>query len=109
MINHVASILATLLMIILTTHNTEAPTGLTIRVAGTDAASGLRAMSIVMTNRDNHPHQINGYPAISGYAPTGVYLDLAPTTGAPWQNRWLDQTMDLGNSGTIGITPWAAP
>jgi hypothetical protein len=42
-------------------------------------------------------------------ATNGAYLDLAPTTGAPWQTRYPKGGIDLGNTGKLGVSAWTTP
>lgn len=42
-------------------------------------------------------------------ATNGPFLDLAPTAGAPWQTRYPEGGIDLGNTGTLGVSAWKTP
>jgi hypothetical protein len=39
----------------------------------------------------------------------GAYLDLATAAGQPWQTRRPEGGIDLGNTGTLGISAWTTP
>jgi hypothetical protein len=133
--------------------------GLAINSGDVEAASGLRAMTLTITNQDNTPHTLNGYPALrvlgddhqpiqvkivpgatgitSGFdtppspitlqpgqqatasvlwrntvtdarvkATPGTYLDTAPTAGQPWQTLQPRGGLDIGNTGTLGVSAW---
>ncbi|QUQ65528.1 DUF4232 domain-containing protein [Kutzneria sp. CA-103260] len=41
-------------------------------------------------------------------ATSGTYFDVAPASGQPWQTRKPDGPIDLGNTGKVGVSPWAA-
>ena len=40
-------------------------------------------------------------------ATSGAYFDIAPASGQPWQTRKPDGPIDLGNTGKLGVSPWA--
>ncbi len=40
-------------------------------------------------------------------ATSGTYFDVAPASGQPWQTRTPDGPIDLGNTGKLGVSPWA--
>jgi Domain of unknown function (DUF4232) len=40
-------------------------------------------------------------------ATRGTYLDTAPTAGEPWQTLQPVGGLDIGNTGTLGVSPWA--
>jgi hypothetical protein len=39
-------------------------------------------------------------------ATTAVRIEAAPAPGQPWQEVPLDVTIDLGNTGRLGVQPW---
>jgi hypothetical protein len=40
-------------------------------------------------------------------ATSGTYFDIAPATGQPWQTREPHGPIDVGNTGKVGVSPWA--
>jgi hypothetical protein len=145
--------------------------GVTIKVAGEDAAMGIRVLAIQMVNCGKSAYTVNGYPGVRLYdeyrkpidlqvgkgsggvaqveafdappkkvtlqpgehvmssllwrnlvtdstvnATNGVYMEISPADGAPWQEVPLvspgterKRPIDLGNTRKMGTEAWKKP
>ncbi len=113
------------------------PHGVEYAVAGEEAASGLRVLTLEVTNCGTATVELDGYPSVTvtvppgGSAVTGLlwrntytdtsappvvgeHLVLAVATGQPTQvftpvgERGDPITLDLGSTGELGVRPWTA-
>jgi hypothetical protein len=135
--------------------------GVTFVAAGSDAAMGIRVLTIEMVNCGTSPYTVEGYPRVRLFdedhepvevevaqgsagiasvpafddppepvtlrpgekaaagllwrnlvtdatvpATTATYLEAAPARGRPWQPVPQPVTIDLGNTGRLGVGAW---
>ncbi|MBP2327490.1 hypothetical protein JOF56_007875 [Kibdelosporangium banguiense] len=105
--------------------------GLMITAGEVEAASGLRAMTVTMTNKDTRPHPLNGYPALqvldsdrgllqieivpgaagitSGFDTPPRPVTLEPgqkaTASLLWRNTVTDSTVNATKGTYLNIAP----